>query len=298
MCSSDLIRLGTRLTDAFLDVPGIVSVSQWAGRAERGADTYGSHYSEYEVALGPMSGSGQQRVLEDLRTILSAQPGISFEANTFLTERIDETISCYTAPIVVNLFGQDLERLDLKGREIESLVQNIEGARGVRLRASHRTPNVEIRLDPRLLVLHGLAAADVLDAVELAYAGKAVNQVYRDNRAVPVMVLLRDAERRDVNRLKRLPIVPGVMPITNFDNLKRFSSKCGAEIPLWLGNRLEDFGNDTDGMRQFGIDVVTELCNDLLEGGAPGIHFYSMNLAKSVRQIWNNLSLQLQNRDA
>ncbi|MGB1884362.1 MAG: efflux RND transporter permease subunit [Gammaproteobacteria bacterium] len=204
------IRLGTRLTDAFLDVPGIVSVSQWAGRAERGADTYGSHYSEYEVALEPMSGSGQQRVLEDLRTILSAQPGISFEANTFLTERIDETISGYTAPVVVNLFGQDLERLDLKGREIESLVQNIEGARGVRLRASHRTPNVEIRLDPRLLVLHGLAAADVLDAVELAYAGKAVNQVYRDNRAVPVMVLLRDAERRDVNRLNRLPIVPGV----------------------------------------------------------------------------------------
>ena len=95
-----------------------------------------------------------------------------------------------------------------------------------------------------------------------------------------------------------IPIVPGVMPITNFDNLKRFSSKCGAEIPLWLGNRLEDFSDDTDGMRQFGIDVVTELCYDLLEGGAPGIHFYSMNLAKSVSQIWNNLSLQLQNRDA
>ncbi len=95
-----------------------------------------------------------------------------------------------------------------------------------------------------------------------------------------------------------IPIVPGVMPITNFANLKRFSSKCGAEIPLWLGNRLDDFGSDTDGMRQFGIDVVTELCFDLLEGGAPGIHFYSMNLAKSVSQIWNNLSLQLQQRDA
>ena len=93
-----------------------------------------------------------------------------------------------------------------------------------------------------------------------------------------------------------IPIVPGVMPITNFENLKRFSSKCGAEVPLWLGNRLEDFGDDTNGIKQFGIDVVTELCDDLLTGGAPGIHFYSMNLAKSVRQIWENLSLQ--QRDA
>ncbi len=89
-----------------------------------------------------------------------------------------------------------------------------------------------------------------------------------------------------------IPIVPGVMPITNFDNLKRFSNKCGAEIPQWLGNRLEDFGDDTNGLKQFGIDVVTELCYDLLEGGAPGIHFYSMNQAKSVKQIWSNLSLQ------
>ena len=89
-----------------------------------------------------------------------------------------------------------------------------------------------------------------------------------------------------------IPIVPGVMPITNFGNLKRFSHKCGAEVPQWLGNRLEDFGDDTDGLKQFGIDVVTELCCDLLEGGAPGIHFYSMNQAKSVKQIWSNLSLQ------
>ena len=89
-----------------------------------------------------------------------------------------------------------------------------------------------------------------------------------------------------------IPIVPGIMPITNFENLKRFSAKCGAEIPLWLGKRLEDFGDDQVAMKAFGLDVVTELCYDLLEGGAPGLHFYSMNLAKTVSEIWSNLALQ------
>ena len=88
-----------------------------------------------------------------------------------------------------------------------------------------------------------------------------------------------------------IPIVPGIMPITNFENLARFSAKCGAEIPLWLRQRLEDFGDDTTGLREFGLDVVTELCETLLAGGAPGLHFYSMNLAGSVSKLWQNLSL-------
>ena len=88
-----------------------------------------------------------------------------------------------------------------------------------------------------------------------------------------------------------IPIVPGIMPITNFINLARFSMSCGAEIPQWLRNRLEDFGDDVEGLREFGIEVVTNMCEKLLEGGAPGLHFYSMNLARSVTQIWNNLAL-------
>jgi len=88
-----------------------------------------------------------------------------------------------------------------------------------------------------------------------------------------------------------IPIVPGIMPITNYGNLARFSANCGAEIPRWLGKRLEDFGDDVQGLRSYGIDVVTDLCQRLLDGGAPGLHFYSMNLATSVSQIWTNLAL-------
>lgn len=88
-----------------------------------------------------------------------------------------------------------------------------------------------------------------------------------------------------------VPIVPGIMPITNYENLSRFSGKCGAEIPLWLRQRLDGFGDDVTGLRAFGLDVVTELCEKLLTGGAPGLHFYSMNLSGSVTKLWHNLSL-------
>lgn len=89
-----------------------------------------------------------------------------------------------------------------------------------------------------------------------------------------------------------IPIIPGIMPITNYSNLARFSKKSGAEIPQWLSRRLEGFSEDGGAdMRKFGLDVVTELCERLLDGGAPGLHFYSMNTSKTVSQIWNNLSL-------
>lgn len=91
-----------------------------------------------------------------------------------------------------------------------------------------------------------------------------------------------------------IPIVPGIMPISNFANLTRFSKSCGAEIPRWLHHRLESFGDDSEGLKNFGIDVVSTLCESLLAGGAPGLHFYSMNLASNVTEIWNNLNLSTQ----
>jgi methylenetetrahydrofolate reductase (NADPH) len=89
-----------------------------------------------------------------------------------------------------------------------------------------------------------------------------------------------------------IPIVPGIMPITNFSNLVRFSDACGAEIPRWLRKRLEAYGDDTDSIRQLGIEVVTRLCEQLLAQGAPGLHFYTMNQAKPTLEIWSNLGLE------
>lgn len=88
-----------------------------------------------------------------------------------------------------------------------------------------------------------------------------------------------------------LPIVPGIMPITNFSQLARFSEVCGAEIPRWVRKRLEGYGDDRRAIRQFGAEVTARLCAKLLERGAPGLHIYTMNLAKPTEALWENLGL-------
>jgi methylenetetrahydrofolate reductase (NADPH) len=87
------------------------------------------------------------------------------------------------------------------------------------------------------------------------------------------------------------PIVPGIMPITNYANLARFSANCGAEIPRWMRQQLQSFGDDSEAIMAFGIEAVSALCEKLLAGGAPGLHFYSMNQSPTVTSIWNNLRL-------
>ena len=89
-----------------------------------------------------------------------------------------------------------------------------------------------------------------------------------------------------------IPIVPGIMPIASYAKLARFSDACGAEIPRWIRRRLESYGDDVVSIRAFGLDVVTRLCEDLLEGGAPGLHFYTLNQATLTSTIWRRLGLE------
>ena len=86
-----------------------------------------------------------------------------------------------------------------------------------------------------------------------------------------------------------VPIIAGVMPITNYTQLMRFSDMCGAEIPRWIRLKLAGYADDTASIKAFGLDVVSDLCEQLLVGGAPGLHFYSMNQAEAVTQIWQRL---------
>ena len=87
------------------------------------------------------------------------------------------------------------------------------------------------------------------------------------------------------------PIVPGIMPIASFTKIARFSDACGAEIPRWVRRKMESFGDDSASIRSFGLDVVTALCQRLLESGAPGLHFYTLNQAGLTSTIWHRLDL-------
>jgi methylenetetrahydrofolate reductase (NADPH) len=88
-----------------------------------------------------------------------------------------------------------------------------------------------------------------------------------------------------------IPIVPGIMPVSSFAKLARFSDACGAEIPRWIRRRLEGYGDDLASIRAFGLDVVTELADGLLARGAPGLHFYTLNQAALTTTIWQRLGI-------
>ena len=88
-----------------------------------------------------------------------------------------------------------------------------------------------------------------------------------------------------------IPIIPGIMPIVGFSKLARFSDACGAELPRWMRRKFESMGDDVDSIRSFGLDIVTDLCDRLISGGAPGLHFYSMNLSKLTLEIYKRLNI-------
>ncbi len=98
-----------------------------------------------------------------------------------------------------------------------------------------------------------------------------------------------------VERVRKLgvdtPIVPGIMPITNYSKLARFSDACGAEIPRWVRKQLEAYGDDMESIQAFGTQVISEMCEKLLAGGAPGLHFYTLNQAEPSLAVWENLKL-------
>lgn len=118
-----------------------------------------------------------------------------------------------------------------------------------------------------------------------AGANAAITQYFYNADAY--FAFLESCGRLDI----RIPVVPGIMPITNYTMLARFSDTCGAEIPRWVRKRLEGYGDDIESIRAFGHEVVLDLCRQLLAGGAPGIHFYTMNQAAPTLRLWQELGL-------
>lgn len=116
-----------------------------------------------------------------------------------------------------------------------------------------------------------------------AGANSAITQYFYNADAY--FQFVEEAHKIGVN----VPIVAGIMPITNYTQLMRFSEMCGTEIPRWVRLKLASYGDDSDSIRAFGLDVVTQLCQRLLDGGAPGLHFYSLNQSVATTAIWQRL---------
>ena len=169
------------------EVDGVQSVAQWVGRAPNGPDTAGSNYSEFEVEVGALTGDQQERVLREIRATLAGErggfPGVNFSVNTFLTERIDETVSGYSASLVVSIFGPALERLDRDAAAVAAAVQTIPGVHDVQIQAPAGAPQVTIRPRPDRLRVWGVSPLAVADTVRTAYEGTPVGQIYEGTRS-------------------------------------------------------------------------------------------------------------------
>jgi CzcA family heavy metal efflux pump len=201
------LRIGRGVTTELLKIPFVRLVDQRVGRAEASEDTWGTHYSEFDVDLKPnLSGDDNEQAMAGIRKALTQLPGVSFSVETFLSERIEETLSGYTAAIVLNIYGTDLDTLDQKAQEVARVISAVPGAREVQVQSPPGTPQVMVQLRPADLARWGLDAVSVLDVVRTVYGGETVGQVAQGVRVIDVAVILDPREREDPSQIAALPV--------------------------------------------------------------------------------------------
>jgi Cu/Ag efflux pump CusA len=204
-------RLGIRITGELKRIPGVRSVASQIGRAEAGEDTAGPHYSEIHVDLEPgLDGAAQRTVEGRIREVIAGFPGPAFSLKSFLTERIEEVISGFTAPVVVNVVGTDLDRIEATARAVARELAEVRGARDVQQAAPAGLPQMTVALRSIDLRHWGLDPVEVLESVRTAYQGDTVGQTYRGNAVFNVVVILDGRTRERLSTVGDLPLrTPG-----------------------------------------------------------------------------------------
>ncbi|MBA5604288.1 efflux RND transporter permease subunit [Duganella sp. FT3S] len=234
---AESLRIGRQVTAELLKLPSVRAVSQRVGRAEKADDTYGTHYSEFNVDLKPLSGEEAEFAQSDIRKALARIPGVSFAVKTFLTERVEETLSGYTAAVVVNIYGNDLDTLDAEAKRVAQALGQVPGATEVQVQSPPGSPELGIRIRPEALARWGFDAVDVLDTVETAFQGSAVGQVYDGNRVFNVSVILPPKARRNIADVQALPLRNAAGAFVRLDQLADVYATSGRYVVLHTGAR-------------------------------------------------------------
>ena len=198
-------RIGIVAQRELLKLPFVKQVAQRVGRAASD-DTFGPQSSEIEVDLKPMTASESAGALEQISKTFDAIPGPNAEINTFLSERIDETISGFTAPVVVQVVGNDLDLIDAKAQEVARILGSVHGAADVQMKSPPGAPQLVVRLRPRDLSRWGFDPVSVLDAMRVAYSGDAVGEMFEGSRVFDVAVILPPEQRNAIDAVGNLPL--------------------------------------------------------------------------------------------
>jgi CzcA family heavy metal efflux pump len=214
------MRLGDRITEALLRIPSVKSVAQRAGRAELGTDTMGTHESEIDINLQARNGNQVRAAQEGIREVISHLPGPLLTSNGFLTERINETLSGYKTPVVVNVFGTDLNQLDQEAGQIANELRGVRGASQVQIQSPAGMPQIVVRLRKQDVARWGFDSLEVLDVIRTAYGGENVGQIYEGNRVFDVSVILAVNDRRRMTEIGSLPLRS---PDGNYVTLKQLA---------------------------------------------------------------------------
>lgn len=190
---TEMTRIGKNVSAELLKIPEIATVEQQAGRAEQGEDTFGPHRCEFHIELKPGDDTDQAAVRERIRATLAGFPGTQSEVLTFLGDRIGETITGETSPVVINLFGEDLDRLDAYAAKVEKALKGVPGNTDVRVKAPAGEPRLAITLRPDRLARYGFRPQEALDFLAASRQGTVVNQTFDGTRVADVAVVLDGA---------------------------------------------------------------------------------------------------------
>ena len=263
----------------------------------------------------PREQAGRERLISTTKQLLEIDPayisvtygaGGSTRSGTEETIQMVSSLGCEAVPHLACVGSQPEEIVGILDSYKEKGIRKIVALRGdlpsgmglsdsplryavdlVRLIREHSGDwfNIKVAAYPEMHPQASSFDEDLEHFVEKVNAGAdlAISQYFYNADAYWDFVERVQAKGVDI------PIIAGIMPITNYTQLARFSKMCGAEIPRWIAMRLESYGDDLESIRAFGHEVVTRLCDELRSGGAPGIHFYTLNQAEPVLKIWREL---------
>jgi len=267
------IRVGNLVTKKLEKIEGIKSIAQWVGRSPLGADTFGTHYSEFEIELDEgLGGPEQDEILANIKSILHGDDnqefeagfvGVNFAINTFLTERIEETISGYNASVVINLFGENLDLIDQDSALISSTLNTINGIKDITLQSPPGSPEVFIKLRSEKMSSLGINKADVLKFIRAAYDNYPVTKIYNGIIPTTVAVTLNKESRDDIMDIKELPIMNAQNQIIRLSEIADITQKNGrSKILHQNGKRVQTV---TANIGDVDIDIFTKSLHEKLK---------------------------------
>lgn len=231
------LRLGDRLMQALVQIPSVRSVAQRAGRAELGTDTNGTHQSEIDVNMQAANGAQVKVTQDGIRSVLAQIPGAVLTSNSFLTERINETLSGYGAAVVVNIFGNNLDELDREAAQIARVLASVPGGSEVQVQSPPGMPEILVRLRKDDLARWGFDPLTVLDVVRTAYGTEVVGQTYEGNRVFDVSVVLASSSRPQVTEIGALPLRSPDGNFVTLSQLADIQESSGRYVVLHQGAR-------------------------------------------------------------